>query len=102
MSKPFLRMGKLEVQRSCLHLCCRSFSRTLLKGFYHTQELAVHSPSHTHTHTEREREREKERETETQRQRQRQRLRKSIPLFTHKSKLMTDRKTVPDFSACRS
>jgi hypothetical protein len=76
-------MGKLEVQRSCLHLCCRSFSRTLLKGFYHTQELAVHSPSHTHTHTQRERERERKRERQRHRDRDRDRDWEKASLCSH-------------------
>lgn len=57
MSKHFLRMGNewLEVQRNCLHLCCRPFSRTPLKGFTTPKSQLSITPSHsrvgTHTHT---------------------------------------------------
>lgn len=57
MSKHFLRMRNewLEVQRSCLHLCCRPFPRTPLKGFTTPKSQLSITPSHsrvgTHTHT---------------------------------------------------
>lgn len=76
MSKHFLRMGNewLEVQRSCLHLCCRPFSRTPLKGFTTPKSQLSITPSHsrvgTHPHIQ---------------------PQKEHPLFTQKSEPITGR-----------